>query len=161
MKKLKKIITSIFVIMLLLQMPIITKASSMDITQKLNESLANGNINTYSISTEDANVLRWKVQQKTITRKGVKDAKIICYITRTSGDTAINLSLTVEGDYTIDAAIFNAGTNEIMGIAKHLKPNQLNSVNWSSYELGSEKKVYLFLANYRQVTEYVFGTITY
>ena len=101
------------------------------------------------------------VQQKIIARTAIKDAKIICYITRTSSDAPINLSLTVEGEKYIDAAIFDANTNKIMGNTKHLKPNAFNSVSWSANELGSEKKVYLFLANYKQVTEYVFGAITY
>lgn len=113
MKNLKKIITSIFVIMLLLQIPIITKASSMDITQKFNEYLANGNINSYPISTDYVDVLRVNVQQKIIARTAIKDAKIICYITRTSSDAPINLSLTVEGEKYIDAAIFDANTNKI------------------------------------------------
>ncbi len=162
----KRFFTFFALILFILQIPVLVNAESEDILQAHEQYLLNNNILVSGLIEDPIQITpRWTIQQHVIGPITFKNSIIVEHYTRVDDNSPINLSLMVTSSRSyVDAAIFNAKDDTIMGITRHLTSNQFNSVNWSAEELAKHgnntRNIYLFLTVYTDASATVYGAIT-
>lgn len=82
-------------------------------------------------------------------------------VDRTSTNTGISLNITIQGNYDMDICIFARGTTTVVGYTHTAKAGQMTTMSWSASELGNTRSVDIFMTSYTNVTQYVYGAISY
>lgn len=162
MKVLRKSFITFFLLLLVVQMPIIVKAESQDITQAYEKYLHNNNVLALSPLNNPIEISP-RIRQDSFSVTFTNSVRVNTY-TRSSNNSPVNLSVMVTSTRSrVSAALFDANSAEvkILGITKYLTSGQFNSVNWTQDELQGCTRFYLFLTTYTDASSTVSGAITY
>lgn len=159
MKKIKKILSIILTILIVMYIPTVVLATNVNDEKIIDEAK---DYLKYNIDNANNPIELNGFKQLTKTYTYWKNKSI--YVTRTSGSSGITAEVQNNGSHAVDVAIFSADTDKIIGHTQTAEPGKMTLMSWTNnemYDKGTTSNIYVFLTMYNTYVNPLTITISY